>query len=283
MGAEWLWEAECLPRVMLIARALTTGDRSFQHAAMVLAGTGYTPTVSCLRIVLLDRLASYKQPMTKRQTYLTENHPQAEKRKRLKNHMRRKMVAMPDSAFQPFVACIGALFGVITPDDPHVSDELKWLQQFFSFPALQQRLETIDDSTLLGNFEEAGRLIPTFVPMVLAGFNLLLLPLLKEQLRNAGLDTSIVPNSINLEIIQEMIQIEAKRTLTSHPLIWELRFMLAIFLMAMPTENIVFLTQLSGMFRDILSQILNHMGISPEPMVSLLSADTPSAQSLPFT
>src|SRR2546428_233879 len=77
MGAEWLWEAECLSRAVLIGRTLATGDRSFQHAARILAETGYAPASSRLRAVLLDCLAAYEQLVTIRQTYLAVNHPQA--------------------------------------------------------------------------------------------------------------------------------------------------------------------------------------------------------------
>src|SRR5258708_28385523 len=75
MGTEWLWKTECLPRAVLIGRTLANGNRSFQHTAMVLAQAGYAPTVSRLRLVLLDCLAVCKQSMTTRQTYLTQDHP----------------------------------------------------------------------------------------------------------------------------------------------------------------------------------------------------------------
>src|SRR6266568_7724632 len=51
MGTEWLWKAECLPRAVLIGRALADGSRSFQHAAKVLAQAGYAPAIPHLRLV----------------------------------------------------------------------------------------------------------------------------------------------------------------------------------------------------------------------------------------
>jgi SpoVK/Ycf46/Vps4 family AAA+-type ATPase len=248
---------------MLIGHALITGDRSFQHAARILAETGYTPTASRLRAVLLDCLAAYEQLMTIRQTYLTVNHPQAEKRKRLTKHMRRKMPDMPDSVFDPFSACIGALLGVIPPDDSHAPDSVKQLQLFFSLPALRQRLETIDAAVLLEKYEEAGRMIPTFVPVLVGGFNWFLLPLLKQQLRKEGRETSALPTSINLEAVRETIQQEGERTLTSNPALGKLRLYFAIALTVIPAENTTLLTQWYLMFRDILSQLLDYMGISP--------------------
>lgn len=269
MGAEWRWEAECLQRALLIARTLATGDPSFQRAARALAVAGYAPAASHLRMVLLDSLAEYKRLMTKRQTYLTGNRPQAEKRRRLTKHMRRRMTDMPDSAFQPFTAYIGALLDVIPPDDPAVPDAMKWLQQFFSIPALEHRIETIDGSMLLEKYEEANRAIPFLMPLVLEFINLFLLPLHKQQLQNAGHVASTLPTSISPEEILENVQ-----------LIGSVRFILTIFLIALPAEDKVLLTQWYEMLLGIFSQVLGHFGIPFEPMVSLLeSTNAPSSDS----
>src|SRR5579875_2520696 len=42
-GTQWLWEAECLPRAVIIARSLSN-DRSLLHAARTLAEIGYAPS-----------------------------------------------------------------------------------------------------------------------------------------------------------------------------------------------------------------------------------------------
>ena len=281
MGTEWLWKAECLPRAVLIGRALADGSRSFQHAAKVLAQAGYAPAIPHLRLVLLDCLAACKQSMITRQTYLTQNHPQAEKRKRLKKHMRRKMPDMPDEVFEPFTACIGALFGVISPDDLKVPDEMRELQRFISFPVLQQRLEMIDSSVLLEKYEEAGRMIPVFAPIVVGMFNWLLLPLLRQQLQKEGNTTLTLPTSIDPEVILGTIQLEAGRTITSNPAIGYLRLALAVFLITIPTEDSALLSRWSMMLLQVLSQLLNYLGISPEPMIGLLEKGNISlAQSL---
>jgi len=192
------------------------------------------------------------------------------------------MPDMPDSVFDPFTACIGALLGVIPPDDSHAPDSVKQLQQFFSFPALQQRLETIDAAVLLEKYEEAGRMIPTFVPVLVGGFNWFLLPLLKQQLQKEGHETSALPTSINVEAVRETIQQEGEHTLTSNPALGKLRLYFAIALMVIPAENTTLLTQWYVMFRDVLSQLLDHMGISSGLVTSLLeSGGPPSMRSLP--
>ncbi len=283
MGTEWLWKAECLPRVVLIARTLADGNRSFQHTAKILAATGYAPAVSRLRLILLDCLAASKQLMIGRQTYLAQDHPQTEKRKRLKKYMRRKMPDMPDSIFEPFTACIGALFGVISPDDLNAPESMKQLQQFISFPVLQQRLETINSSVLLGKYEEAGHMIPIFAPAMVGMFNWFLLPLLRQQLQKEGHETSKLPTSIDPEAILGTIQLEAGHTITSNPAIGYLRLALAALLMTIPTEDSALLSQWSMMLQDVLFQLLNYRGISPEPMIGLLErGNTSSAQSLPL-
>ncbi len=277
MGTEWLWEAECLPRVMLIGHALAAGDRSFQNIARTLAETGYAPTASRLRTALLDCLAAYEQLMTIRQTYLNANHPQAEKRKRLTKHMRRKMPDMPDSVFDPFSACIGALLGVIPPDDSRAPESVKQLQQFFSIPALRHSLETIDASVLLEKYEEAGRMIPTFVPVLVGGVNWFLLPLLKQQLQKEGRETSALPISINLEAIRESILQEGERTLTSQTVLGKLRLYFAIALTVLPAENTTLFIQLYLMLQDIVSQLLDYLGISPGLFTSLLESGNASS------
>ncbi len=269
MGAEWRWEAECLQRAVLIGRTLATGDPSLQRAARVLAEAGYAPSIPRLRAVFLDYLAEYKRLMTKRQTYLTEDRSQAEKRKRLTKHIRRKMPTMPDSAFQPFAAYIGALLDVIPPDDPSVPDAMKWLQQYFSIPALQGRLETIDGSLLLEKYEEAGRATPFLVPLVLECVNWFLFPLYKQQLQKAGRETSTLPASISPEEVLENAQV-----------IGSIRFIYAIFLIALPTEHAAFLTLLGRMLQDIFPLVFSQVGIPPESTMGFLeSIGASSAQS----
>ena len=280
MGTEWLWKTECLPLAVLIGRTLANDHRSFQHTAMILAATGYAPATSRLRLVLLDGLAAFKQLMTTRQTYLTQDHSQTEKRRRLTKHMRRKMPDMPDAVFEPFTACIGALLGVISPDDPNAPESMKQLQQFISLPALQQRLETIDSSALLEKYEEAGHMIPILAPVMVGMFNWFLLPLLRQQLQKEGRATSTLPTSIDPEAILGTIQLEAGRTITSNPAIGYLRLAFAIFLTVIPTEDTALLSQWSMMLRDILFQLLNYRGISPEPVIGLLEKEN-TAQTLP--
>jgi hypothetical protein len=277
MGTEWLWKTECLPQAVLIGRTLANDNRSFQQTAMILTATGYAPAIPRLRLVLLDGLATFRQLMTTRQTYLTQDHSQAEKRKRLNKHMRRKMPDMPDAVFEPFTACIGALFGVISPDDLNAPESMKQFQQFISFPALQQRLETVDSSVLLEKYEEAGHMIPVLAPVIVGMFNWFLLPLLRQQLQKEGRETSTLPISIDPEAILGTIQMEAGHTITSNPGIGYLRLALAIFLTAIPTEDVAVLSQWYTTLQEVIFQLLNYKGISPELMIGLLERGNTSS------
>ncbi len=277
MGTEWLWKTECLPQAVLIGRTLASDHRSFQHTAMILTATGYAPAIPRLRLVLLDALATFKHLMTTRQTYLTQDHSQAEKRKRLNNHMRRKMPDMPDAVFEPFTACIGALFGVISPDDPNAPESMKHLQQFISFLALQRRLETIESSILLGKYEEAGHMIPLFAPVIVGMFNGFLLPLLRQQLQREGRETSMLPNSIDPDAILGTIQLEVGHIITSNPALGYLRLYLAIFLTVIPTEDVAALSQWATTLQDVVIQFLKYRGIAPELTMSLLEKGNSSS------
>src|SRR5579883_2471463 len=269
MGTEWLWEPESIQRIVLIARTLAAGDPSLLRAAIALAETGYAPEAERLRMVLLDRLAAYEQLMTKRQKYLTEDHSQVEKHRRLKKHMRRKIADMPDATFQPFAAHIGALLGVVTPDDLHTTDEVTLFQQFFSIPALYERLETIDGAVLLEKYEEAGYMLPSLVPLLLTWINLFIFPLLIRQLQKTGRDSSLIPTSIDSTVILNDIWTEGDRIVTSNPMIGEFR----LFLTVIPAENTALLTQWYKMLRQLISQILNYMGIPSEQIDSFFSEE----------
>src|SRR5260370_158535 len=58
-GAEWHWEAECLPRTLIIARTLASGDPSLGRAAQMLARAGYAPSAARLRQVLLNGVDAF--------------------------------------------------------------------------------------------------------------------------------------------------------------------------------------------------------------------------------
>jgi len=190
---------------------------------------------------------------------------------------------MPDSTFQSFAAFAGAILGVIPLDDPTVPDVMKQFQQFFSIPALQQRLETIDDATLLEKYEEVRRAITSLLPFVLEAIDSLALPLLRQQLEKKGQDTSMLPTSINPEeFLKTMLPQEGHNLITANPVIGNLRLFFAILLIAIPAENTELLIELSEMLLKLCLQLFDYFSIPTGLIVSLLKV-APSAltQSLP--
>jgi len=267
MGTEWLWDAECLPRAVIIGRSLSN-DRSLLHAARALAETGYAPSPLVLREVLLDCVAIYQRPMIVRQTYIGSDHSQEEQYRRFMRHMRQKTPDMPDATFDPFSACIAALLGLI-PDDAPVPESLRQIQQIFSLLPLKERLETMDESLLLAKYEDAGRVIPTLVPRIVRMFNEFFLPLAKQLQEKRGQDTTALPTHIDLQKLQEYMQVKGERIITSNLGIGRLRLYLTIFLAVLPYDNET-LVQWVATLLSIVSGVAEYLGFSPSIIINLL-------------
>src|SRR5262245_50984133 len=104
-GAEWVWEPQCLPRALLIARTLASGDPSLQRAAQTLALVGYAPSAARLRTVLLDGLDLFERVTTYREPYLKQLDMAAgERRRRLSQNIKRKGATLPDAVVATLTA-----------------------------------------------------------------------------------------------------------------------------------------------------------------------------------
>lgn len=267
MGTEWLWDAECLPRAVIIGRSLSN-DRSLLHAARVLAETGYAPSPLVLREVLLDCVEIYQRPMTIRQTYIGSGHSQKEQYRRFMRHVRQKTPDMPDATFDSFSACVAALLGLI-PDGTSVPENIRQIQQFFSLHSLKERLETMDESWLLAKYEDAGRALPTLVPRIVKMFNMFILPLAKQLQEKRGQDTTTLPTHIDLQKLQEHLQVKSERITTSNLGIGRLRLYLTIFLAVLPYD-IEILEQWIATLQGMISGISEYLGFSPSIIVNLM-------------
>lgn len=274
-GTEWLWETECLPRAVIIGRSLNN-DRSLLHAARALAEVGYAPSPPVLRKVLLECVATYQRPMVTRQTYIGSNSPQKEQYRRFKRHMRQKTPDMPDATFDPFSGYAAALIGLI-PNDASAPEDMQQIQQIFSLPSLKERLETIDESLLLAKYEDAGRLTPTFIPLIVGMFNKFLFPFAKQLQEKKGQDTTALPPNLDLQKLQEHIQVEGERVLTSNLGLGRLRLYLTIFLAALPPGDEKTWEQRTTMLKNTMSGILEYLGFSPSLFTNLLEASKNNA------
>lgn len=268
-GTEWLWEAECVSRAVIIGRSLTQ-DRSLFHAARALAAGGYVPAPHVLREVLLEGVAIYERLMTTRQTYIGSDHPQKEQYQRLRRHMRQRSPDMPDDTFDPFTSYIGALLGII-PNDVVVPESIRQMQQYISFSALKERLEAVDESLLLEKYEEAGGLTAEVVPAIVGLFNEILFPLAQQLLEKRGQETSTLPTHIDLHRLEKEIQVEDGRVITSNVGVGTLRLYMTIGLLVVPSEMEIQLQWMMTLMR-IMSDLLKYFGFTLNAIPSLFEA-----------
>jgi hypothetical protein len=273
-GTQWLWEAECLPRAVIIGRSLSN-DRSLLRAARPLAEVGYAPSPLVLKDVLLDCVEAYQRLMTTRQTYIGSDHSQEEQYRRLRQHMRRKTPDMPDAAFDPFLASVAAFIGVL-PNDARVSENMQQLQQIVSVPSLKERLETIDGSSLLVKYESAGLLIPSFIPLIVGLFNEFFSPFVKQLQEKKGQDTTVSLPALDLQKLQEYIQIEGERVIIDNLGLGRLRLYLTILFVALPSDE-ERLAQWAATLLGAASGILRYFGFSPNLFSNLLEASKNNA------
>lgn len=279
-GTQWLWDAECVPRAVLIGRSLNH-DRSLIHAARTLAERGYAPSPDVLREVLIQCVALYQRPMVVRQTYIGSEHPQEEQYRRFRRHMRQKTPDMPDTTFDGFSAYIAALLGLL-PDDGSFPETVKQIQQVLSVPSLKERLTMIDGALLLAKYEHAGRVTPTLVPFLVSAFNEFLLPLVKQLQEKRGQDPMVLPAPMDAQTLQEYIQIEGNRVITTNLGIGRLRLYLTIFLAVLPSDEGL-LIQWAATLLNIVSGVAEYFGYPPHILMNLFetSRKNDSAQDAP--
>ena len=273
-GTQWLWQAECLPRAVIIGRSLSN-DRSLLRAAWSLAELGYAPSPLVLKDVLLDCVETYQRLMTTRQTYIGSDHSQEEQYRRLRHHMRRKMPDMPDAAFDPFLASVAAFIGVL-PNDARVSESMQQIQQIVSVPSLKERLETIDGSSLLVKYKSAGLLIPSFIPLIVGLFNEFFSPFVKQLREKKGQDTTMSLPTLDLQKLQEYIQIEDERIIIDNRGLGRFRLYLTILFVALPSDE-ERLAQWAATLLGVASGILRYFGFSPNLFSKLLEASKNNA------
>jgi len=160
-GIEWLWDPECLPRAIVIARTLARGDPSLKAAAVVLAGVGYAPAAERLREALVGGLGEVERSFQRRQAYLKEPHQVAAKKHRAA--LRRKTHDLPPS----FVEGLATL-GLVA----HGLDGEGGAGQYLSFGALRRALEDVENNALLAAYKDAGQLLGEILPWLLPLMNL---------------------------------------------------------------------------------------------------------------
>jgi hypothetical protein len=212
-GTEWHWDAECVPRAVLVAQALALGDPSLQRAAAVLAAAGFPPEAERLRLVLLNALDIAERQFTLRQGYLTDDRPQVDKQRQLRKNLRRKMATVPDPLTEFYEQFGSALFGVLAPDDPNVPEAARHLQHVLALPTLRERLKNADGAVLLARYDEISQILPRLLRVLLMSLNLMLLPFIWQRQQEQGHATSEGPMSVDIDSIMQGVRQEGTRVL----------------------------------------------------------------------
>jgi len=194
-GIEWVWDAECVPRAIIIRQALAQGDPSLKTAAVALAGVGYSPSPERLREVLVGGVQWVEHSFQRRQTYLEQ--PRKIAARRHVANLRRKTHDLPEP-FVDSLATLGlAVYGLDAQDGG--------AGQYVSFAAFRRALEQSNEAALLAAYEDAGLLLPAILPGVLPVVNL---TLILAEGRRAGHHQYKL---FNVETIMEDIRVEPGR------------------------------------------------------------------------
>jgi hypothetical protein len=256
-GTEWLWDRTCVPRAALIARTLATGDPSLQRAALALALAGFAPSASCLRSMLLDRLAAFQRVATHREPYLLKHDlPDPVARRRLNRNLKRKGADRPEPLIGAVTTFAEALHGLPSGEPAGMDQEegreqgkeggrgtvlvpdsaVTALSSFVSFAGLRQAIEQASDTTLLDAYEQVGQALPAGLPTFMPIVNVVALPFLAERLahdaRTKGKKQNAnLPESFNLDAILADLRLEDGHVHSSpdNPASW-LRLILAALL-----------------------------------------------------
>jgi len=219
-GAEWHWEAECLPRALIIARTLASGDPSLGRAAQMLARAGYAPSAARLRQVLLNGVDAFERMATHREPYLREPTLLPDmKRKRLRRHLKRKGADLPDAVLASVTTYAQALHGLSGVDPsasaPAIGAAGQGWEQYVSLEAMRQALIEVRDADLLDAYAQAGQGLLQSLPLFTTLFNVLLLPFLADRLTLDGKSTEGLPQGVSLEVILADLKQDNGRTIVS--------------------------------------------------------------------
>jgi hypothetical protein len=242
-GAEWLWQRECLARAVIIGNSLKEGDPTLYRAAKALAAAGYAPSASYLRRILLEALEVLERFMVRRQGYLTDDRPLPDKRERLTKNMRRKAATWPDPVVEYLATFGSALHGLIGPDDPDAQSVVGTFARYVSFAVLRQRLDVIDDATLLARYESAGRSLLSHFPRFITMVNLIVLPLIVQQARASGRPVETIPTSFDVGAIMAGVkEDEGRVVIVSGNPAGAIRMVITLLIAALPIDDSALLT-----------------------------------------
>jgi hypothetical protein len=216
-GSLWLWRADCLPCVLLIAQLVEGRRGSLHEAASMLAQVGYEPRPDRLREVLQDWLDKFVRFATKRQTYMGADISDEDKAKGLTRTLRAKTHDLPEPLVARLDAFDHAIWGVEKVGDGSTANErAPLMSKYVSVPALRTLLETVDEATLMSAYATAGRILQYQFSRLLTVANLILLPLLRQRLARFSPSTvPTFPERLDLEPLVQDVRQEGDRVIVT--------------------------------------------------------------------
>jgi hypothetical protein len=158
-GVTWVWDVECLPRAIIIARTLQQGDPSLKQAAMELWIRGYVPTApTLLRELLHHVVAGFEERIQRRQTYLKQTELSIyERRRRFSRAKKRKLAAAPQELREFGVLTGQGLVGLANPS----RDSLSAVTSSISFKRLHAIVDASTDADIMRAASQALRFLRT--------------------------------------------------------------------------------------------------------------------------
>ena len=112
-------------------------------------------------------------------------------------------------------------------------------------------------------------MIPTFIPLIVGTLNDFFLPVTKQLLEKRGQDSAMLPVHIDLQTLQECVQVDGERIITTNMGIGSLRLYLTIFLAILPSDNET-LVKWTGTLFGLVSGVSEYLGFLPGIIISLL-------------
>jgi hypothetical protein len=169
-----LWQAECVLRLIVIARTRTGKNISVHRAASALADAGYSPGPKHLRALLFVRLAAWRSdtraPLEWNRPFLKESLSPEEKRKRFHRSDQRRYGATVDPALRAIVERLKLV--VLGLADSTDGDPLEKVVAAFTSDQVLEALRASSDEE--GAFQTASVLAPAILPPTRATYTLLI-------------------------------------------------------------------------------------------------------------
>jgi hypothetical protein len=170
-----LWEAECVPRLNVIAITRTGKNISVYRAASALAREGYSPGPKHLRPLLSHWLAEWRDgtraPLEWNRTFLKQNLPTEEKRKRFHRSDLRRYGTTVNPALRARVERLKlAALGLAEATE---GDPLDEVIAAFTYDRVNAALQEASNEALEGAFRIANALAPDSLPGILGIYTVL--------------------------------------------------------------------------------------------------------------